>query len=199
MVGCRILVGATLAPNVPSSITVFDRTLSLEEGGRRWYELPFTTSEALKADKDFTLTVGPTLGGACPRLDSLDVYARTKEEFGWRKRVPAEGGVEARGGRRGVGSRGGEGTPAQRTLLCALHSLRLLYAAQGGLAQGGESEGARVERLGMLEEILEGQGDGGVEGAARGVLRALCKDEKEYFEVSPPPGRMRGRWHLPVH
>jgi len=45
--------------------------------------MPFTNVEALVADEEFTLIIGPTFNDSfLPRIDSLEVYGRAKDDFG---------------------------------------------------------------------------------------------------------------------
>jgi E3 ubiquitin-protein ligase UBR4 len=56
-------------------------------GLRRWYDIPFTVIESLTADRSFTLTVESAPGGQLPRIDTIEIYARSKEDFGWRAKA----------------------------------------------------------------------------------------------------------------
>jgi hypothetical protein len=49
----------------------------------------------LQAERELHLTIGPALNeGAAARLDLLEVFAQTKEEFGWKERVEAAEAME---------------------------------------------------------------------------------------------------------
>lgn len=88
MVGIRINVGNTSPNHIPSEITVFQRVVKLDEGIRSWYDIPFTVAESLLADEEFTVTIGQTFdGSSLPRIDSLEVYGRAKDEFGWKEKM----------------------------------------------------------------------------------------------------------------
>ena len=55
---------------------------------RSWYDIPFTTAESLLADEELTISVGWTFdGSSIPRIDSIEVYGRAKDEFGWKHLV----------------------------------------------------------------------------------------------------------------
>ncbi|KAG0465972.1 hypothetical protein HPP92_020136 [Vanilla planifolia] len=96
MVGLRLSVGNTSSSNIPSEITVFQRVIKLDEGMRSWYDVPFTIAESLLADEEFTISVGQTFdGSSLPRIDSLEVYGRTKDEFGWKEKMDAIIDMEA--------------------------------------------------------------------------------------------------------
>ncbi|XP_057491487.1 auxin transport protein BIG-like isoform X2 [Actinidia eriantha] len=97
MVGFRVHVGNTSANHIPSDITIFQRVIKLDEGMRSWYDIPFTVAESLLADEEFTISIGPTFNGSTiPRLDSLEVYGRAKDEFGWKEKMDAVLDMEAR-------------------------------------------------------------------------------------------------------
>ncbi|XP_052195482.1 auxin transport protein BIG isoform X2 [Diospyros lotus] len=97
MVGFRIHVGNTLANHIPSDVTIFQRVIKFDEGMRSWYDIPFTVAESLLADEEFTISIGPTFNGSTlPRIDSLEVYGRAKDEFGWKEKMDAVLDMEAR-------------------------------------------------------------------------------------------------------
>ncbi|KAK9116429.1 hypothetical protein Sjap_015376 [Stephania japonica] len=96
MVGFRLHVGNTSGSHIPSEIAVFQRVIKLDEGMRSWYDIPFTTAECLLADEEFTISVGPTFSGSTlPRIDSLEIYGRAKDEFGWKEKMDAILDMEA--------------------------------------------------------------------------------------------------------
>ncbi|XP_042008662.1 auxin transport protein BIG-like [Salvia splendens] len=97
MVGFRLHVGNTSVSHIPSEITVFQRVIKLDEGMRSWYDVPFTVADSLLADEEFTISIGRTFSGsALPRIDSLEVYGRAKDEFGWKEKMDAILDMEAR-------------------------------------------------------------------------------------------------------
>ncbi|PKU69107.1 auxin transport protein BIG [Dendrobium catenatum] len=96
MVGARLSVGNTSLNHIPSEITVFQRVVKLDEGIRSWYDIPFTIAESLLADEEFTISIGQTFNGtSLPRIDSLEVYGRAKDEFGWKEKMDAILDMEA--------------------------------------------------------------------------------------------------------
>ncbi|CAI9291536.1 unnamed protein product [Lactuca saligna] len=68
MVGFRVHVGNTLANNIPTEITIFQRVIKLDEGMRS------------------TLL----------RIDTLEIYGRVKDDFGWKEKMDALLDMEAR-------------------------------------------------------------------------------------------------------
>ena len=81
-------VGNSSMNHIPSEIKVFQRVIKLDEGMRSWYDIPFTTSEALVSDEEFTVSIGPTFDElSSPRIDSLEIYGQSKEDFGWKQKM----------------------------------------------------------------------------------------------------------------
>ncbi|CAI9275955.1 unnamed protein product [Lactuca saligna] len=97
MVGFRVHVGNTLANNIPSEITIFQRVIKLDEGMRSWYDIPFIVAKSLLADEEITISIGTTFNGSTlPRIDTLEIYGRVKDEFGWKEKMDALLDMEAR-------------------------------------------------------------------------------------------------------
>ncbi|KAF8656506.1 hypothetical protein HU200_060675 [Digitaria exilis] len=118
MVGCRVHVGNTSSSNIPLEITIFHRVIKLDEGMRSWYDIPFTTAESLLADEEFTICVGRTFdGSSVPRIDSIEVYGRAKDEFGWKEKMDAALDMEAFGGSSTGGRSGQRPQLVQTTLI----------------------------------------------------------------------------------
>ncbi|PKA57546.1 Auxin transport protein BIG [Apostasia shenzhenica] len=96
MVGLRVSVGNTSQIHIPSEIAIFQRVIKFDEGIRLWYDIPFTTPESLLADEEFVITVGQSFDGSTlPRIDSLEIYGRAKDEFGWKEKMDAILDMEA--------------------------------------------------------------------------------------------------------
>ncbi|KAL7588398.1 hypothetical protein Lser_V15G39812 [Lactuca serriola] len=88
MVGFRVHVGNTLANHIPSEITIFQRVIKLDEGMRSWYDIPFTVAESLLDDEEITISIGTTFNrSTLPRIDTLEIYGRVKDEFGWKEKM----------------------------------------------------------------------------------------------------------------
>ncbi|XP_069121893.1 E3 ubiquitin-protein ligase UBR4-like isoform X2 [Argopecten irradians] len=89
MVGCRVLAGSQNVQRAPSYLEVFGRTTQVNLTNRyRWFDLPFTREESLMADKKFTLFVGASSDSAgVTMVDSIKVFVKTKEAFGWPEEV----------------------------------------------------------------------------------------------------------------
>lgn len=84
IVGVRILVGTQDVQRAPACVDVFGRNIPFAMQRHRWFDIPLTKEESLQADKKLVLTFGPSndpLG--VTMLDSIKVYGKTKESFGW--------------------------------------------------------------------------------------------------------------------
>ncbi|XP_052222057.1 E3 ubiquitin-protein ligase UBR4-like isoform X2 [Dreissena polymorpha] len=84
MVGLRVFVGSQAVERAPTYLETFGRTVQVTCLRPRWVDVPFTKEESLNADKKFTLFVGPsTDAGGVTMVDSIKVFTKTKEVFGW--------------------------------------------------------------------------------------------------------------------
>ena len=84
VVGVRVMLGGVDINRVPSFIEVHGRNLPVNLTRSRWFDFPFTRDETLNADKKFTINFGPSFDPAgVSILDSVQVYGKTKEAFGW--------------------------------------------------------------------------------------------------------------------
>ena len=91
VVGIRVLLGCQDVGRIPSYIEVLGRTLSIAGNPTpitkwRWFEFPLTRDESLQAgsDKKVTITFGQSLDpGGVNIVDSVQLYGKTKEAFGW--------------------------------------------------------------------------------------------------------------------
>lgn len=85
IVGLRFHLGTQDPTKVPSSVEIFGRTIAIHMTGRpRWFDVPLTREESLQSDKKVTLNFGPSLDPAgVSIIDSIQVYGKTKDAFGW--------------------------------------------------------------------------------------------------------------------
>lgn len=84
MVGVRILVGSQDVSRAPSFIEIFGRSTLLYLNRSRWYDIPFTRDESLKADKKLTINFGPSNDpNTVTMVDSVKVYGKSKDTFVW--------------------------------------------------------------------------------------------------------------------
>ncbi|KAL5723323.1 RING-type E3 ubiquitin transferase [Ranunculus cassubicifolius] len=196
MVGFRLHVGNTSASHIPSEITVFQRVIKLDEGMRSWYDIPFTIAESLLADEEFTICVGPTFNrSTLPRIDSLEVYGRAKDEFGWKEKMEALLDMEAHVlGRSSGASRAGkkcrllQSGPIQEQVVAyglkLLSRFYLLCRAPGS----SEVEEVKLELDNLkcnklLQTILESDREPLLQSAASHVLQAVFPKREIYYHV----------------
>ncbi|KAJ4833094.1 hypothetical protein Tsubulata_001074 [Turnera subulata] len=192
MVGFRVHVGNTSANHIPSDITIFQRVIKLDEGMRSWYDIPFTVAESLLADEEFIISVGPTFNGtALPRIDSLEVYGRAKDEFGWKEKMDAVLDMEARvlssnslitGS--GKKCRLLQPTAIQEQVVAdGLKLLARLYALRGSQEDDASAEPTELKCKLLLETIFESDREPLLQSAACRVLQALFLKKEKYYQV----------------
>jgi E3 ubiquitin-protein ligase UBR4 len=196
MVGCRIHVGNTSASNIPSEITMFHRVVKLDEGMRSWYDVPFTTAESLLADEEFTITVGRTFdGSSMPRVDSIEVYGRAKDEFGWKEKMDAVLDMEAHvmggtpGGKTGKRPQTMQSAPIQEQILAdALRILSRIYLlCQPSCCTDTVDADMELNNLkcrALLETIFQSDREPLLHSAACRVLQAVFPKKEIYYHVS---------------
>ena len=84
IVGLRIAVGSQAIERAPSYIEIFGRTTQVDINRARWYDLPLTREDSLAADEKMTVFFGQSVDPAgVTMVDSIKVYTKTKESFGW--------------------------------------------------------------------------------------------------------------------
>lgn len=196
MVGLRLHVGNTSANHIPSEITVFQRGIKLDEGMRSWYDVPFTVAESLLADEEFTISVGPTFSGsALPRIDSLEIYGRAKDEFGWKEKMDAVLDMEARvlgcnswpaGSRRKC--RATQSASLQEQVVAAgLKLLSRIYSLckPQGCSKVEEAKGelSKLKCKPLLEIVFESDREPLLQAAANRVLQAVFPRREIYYQV----------------
>ncbi|KAI4346740.1 hypothetical protein L6164_007612 [Bauhinia variegata] len=196
MVGFRVHVGNTSASHIPSSISIFERVIKLDEGMRSWYDIPFTVEESLLADEEFVISVGPTFNGSTlPRIDSLEIYGRAKDEFGWKEKMDVVLDMETRvlgsnSSLTGSGKkcRSMQSVPIQEQVIA--DGLKLIAKFYSSCTQQRLSrlEEAKVE-LGklkckqLLETIFESDQEPVLQASACRVLQALFPKKELYHQV----------------
>uniref|UniRef100_A0A672LG87 Ubiquitin protein ligase E3 component n-recognin 4 n=1 Tax=Sinocyclocheilus grahami TaxID=75366 RepID=A0A672LG87_SINGR len=91
MTGMRVQVGTQAIERAPSYIEIFGRTMQLNLTRSRWFDFPFTREEALQADKKLSIFIGASVDPAgVTMLDSIKIYGKTKEQFGWPDEPPED-------------------------------------------------------------------------------------------------------------
>ncbi|XP_017342515.1 E3 ubiquitin-protein ligase UBR4 isoform X1 [Ictalurus punctatus] len=91
MTGMRVQVGTQAIERAPSYIEIFGRTMQMNLTRSRWFDLPFTREEALQADKKLSIFIGASVDPTgVTMLDSIKIYGKTKEQFGWPDEPPED-------------------------------------------------------------------------------------------------------------
>ncbi|XP_008300472.1 E3 ubiquitin-protein ligase UBR4 isoform X1 [Stegastes partitus] len=91
MTGMRVQVGTQAIERAPSYVEVFGRTMQINLTRARWFDFPFTREEALQADKKLSIFIGASVDPAgVTMLDSIKIYGKTKEQFGWPEDPPED-------------------------------------------------------------------------------------------------------------
>lgn len=196
MVGFRVHVGNTSANHIPSDITIFQRVIKMDEGMRSWYDIPFTVAESLLADEEFTICVGPTFNkSALPRIDTLEVYGRAKDEFGWKEKMDAVLDMEARvlGCNSWVAGSGKKGRASQSASMqeqVVADGLKLLSRFYSLCRSQGCSrvdevklELSNLKCKQLLETIFESDREPLLQAAACCVLQAVFPKREMYYQV----------------
>ena len=192
MVGFRVYVGNQSANHIPSEITIFQRVIKLDEGMRSWYDIPFTVAESLLADEEFIISVGPTFSGsALPRIDSLEVYGRAKDEFGWKEKMDAVLDMEARvlGSNSllagsGKKSRSMQSAPIQEQVVAdGLKLLSRIYPLCRSEEEEIKADLSKLKSKQLLEEIFESEREPLMQSAACHVLQAVFPKKDIYYQV----------------
>ena len=193
MVGFRVNVGNTSASHIPSDITIFQRAIKLDEGMRSWYDIPFTVAESLLADEEFMISVGPTFNGtALPRIDSLEVYGRAKDEFGWKEKMDAVLDMEARvlGSNSllagsGKKCRSLQSTSVQEQAVSdGLKLLSRLYSLRRSQEDEVKLDLSELKCKLLLETIFESDREPMLQAAACCVLQAVFPKKERYYQVT---------------
>lgn len=63
---------------------MFGRIIPITATRSRWYDIPFSREESLQSDKKLTILFGPSQDSDTVTIvDSIKVYGKTKDSFGW--------------------------------------------------------------------------------------------------------------------
>ncbi|KAI3784947.1 hypothetical protein L1987_44055 [Smallanthus sonchifolius] len=196
MVGFRVHVGNTSANHIPSDITIFQRVIKLDEGMRSWYDIPFTVAESLLADEEITISIGPTFNrSTLSRIDTLEVYGRAKDEFGWKEKMDAVLDMEAcvLGSGSWVAGSGkkrhtGQAAPIEEQVVAdglnLLSRLYSLWKPEG--SSNVEEANAQLSKLKckqLLETIFESDRETLLQAGAFRVLQAVFPKKEIYYQV----------------
>ncbi len=180
---------------------MFHRSVRLEEGVRSWYDIPFTNAEALLADEEVTLTIGPTFNGSSlPRVDCLEIYGRSKDDFGWKEKLDAVLALESPAQCSSISSVSStsktkhklmpDSTAPERILSDSLHLLFNYYLVSRAQLTSDSMEikleESKKRCLPVLEIVFESDRQLLLQSSARRVLRALYPVKDAYNQVDIP-------------
>ncbi|GLT56357.1 hypothetical protein SLA2020_294010 [Shorea laevis] len=192
MVGFRVHVGNTSPNHIPSEIKIFQRVIKLDEGMRSWYDIPFTVAESLLADEEFVISVGPTFSGsALARIDSLEVYGRAKDEFGWKEKMDAVLDMEARAlGSNSLHATSGKKCQSiqsasieEQVVAYGLKVLARIYSLCMSQEEEVKADLSKVKCKKLLETIFETDREPLMQASACQVLQAVFPKKEMYYQV----------------
>lgn len=82
--GIRVSIGNQDSARAPQCATILNRVVHTLAPRPRWFDIPLTHDESLQSDKRLNVLFGPSADqdNVC-MLDSIKVYGKTKDVFGW--------------------------------------------------------------------------------------------------------------------
>ena len=84
MVGVRVMLGSQDISRVPSSMEIFGRTVHITVVRPRWVEFCFAREESIQCQNKVTINFGGSQDpGGVNMIDSVQMWTKTKEVFGW--------------------------------------------------------------------------------------------------------------------
>lgn len=88
MTGLRISIGAQDPLRAPLTVTILGRCINTLAARPRWFDIPLTREESLQSDKKLLIIFGSSQDpeNIC-MLDSIKIYGRTKDVFGWPEEI----------------------------------------------------------------------------------------------------------------
>lgn len=189
-------MGNTSASHIPSTISIFQRVIKLDEGMRSWYDIPFTVAESLLSDEEFIVSVGPTFNGSTlTRIDSLEVYGRAKDEFGWKEKMDAILDMEARvlGSNSSLSGSGKkrrsiQSAPIQEQVIAdGLKLITKLYSSckqqDCSRLEEARTELGKLKCKQLLETIFESDREPILQASASRVLQVVFPKKEIYHQV----------------
>ncbi|CAD6222096.1 GSCOCG00011717001-RA-CDS, partial [Cotesia congregata] len=81
--GIRVQLGSQDIQRAPLYVEVFGRSIRTSLTRSRWFDIPLTREESLQADKKLTITFGLSQDPDVIMVDSIKMYGKTKDAFGW--------------------------------------------------------------------------------------------------------------------
>uniref|UniRef100_M4AWS3 Ubiquitin protein ligase E3 component n-recognin 4 n=1 Tax=Xiphophorus maculatus TaxID=8083 RepID=M4AWS3_XIPMA len=190
MTGMRVQVGTQAIERAPSYVEVFGRTMQINLTRARWFDFPFTREEALQADKKLSIFIGASVDPAgVTMLDSVKIYGKTKEQFGWPEDPPEDfsgsvNNVCSPSLNQGSSSSDGDiatptttsGTVLERLVVSSLEALENCFA----VGSSNEKEKNKVAALELATLLLSMPTPTGVQQQTKGLLASLHTSRTAY-------------------
>ncbi|XP_064423992.1 E3 ubiquitin-protein ligase UBR4 [Latimeria chalumnae] len=191
MTGMRIQIGTQAIERAPSYLEIFGRTMQLNLTRARWFDFPFSREEALQADKKLTIFIGASVDPAgVTMVDSIKIYGKTKEQFGWPDEPPEEfppasvNNVCAPNLNQGNGSGESDssapavtsGTSLERLVVSSLEALESCFA----IGTAAEKEKNKSAALEMATFLLSMPTPSSVQQQTKGLLASLHTNRSAY-------------------
>ncbi|KAM6976924.1 E3 ubiquitin-protein ligase UBR4 [Aplochiton taeniatus] len=191
MTGMRVQAGTQAIERAPSYLEIFGRTMQMNLTRARWFDLPFTREEALQADKKLSIFIGASVDPAgVTMLDSIKIYGKTKEQFGWPDEPPedfpsasvnnvcspnlnqnnsaAEGDIAS--------PTSTSGTVLERLVVSSLEALESCFA----VGSSNEKEKNKAAALELATLLLSMPTPAGVQQQTKGLLASLHTNRTAY-------------------
>ncbi|KAK5619189.1 E3 ubiquitin-protein ligase ubr4 [Crenichthys baileyi] len=190
MTGMRVQVGTQAIERAPSYVEVFGRTMQINLTRARWFDFPFTREEALQADKKLSIFIGASVDPAgVTMLDSVKIYGKTKEQFGWPEDPPEDfsgsvNNVCSPSLNQGSSNSDGDiatptttsGTVLERLVVSSLEALENCFA----VGSSNEKEKNKVAALELATLLLSMPTPAGVQQQTKGLLASLHTSRTAY-------------------
>ncbi|XP_013766248.1 E3 ubiquitin-protein ligase UBR4 [Pundamilia nyererei] len=191
MTGMRVQVGTQAIERAPSYVEVFGRTMQINLTRARWFDFPFTREEALQADKKLSIFIGASVDPAgVTMLDSIKIYGKTKEQFGWPEDPPEDfssasvNNVCSPSLNQGNGTSDGDiatptttsGTVLERLVVSSLEALESCFA----VGSSSEKEKNKAAALELATLLLSMPTPVGVQQQTKGLLASLHTSRTAY-------------------
>ncbi|KAL1020637.1 hypothetical protein UPYG_G00002740 [Umbra pygmaea] len=191
MTGLRVQVGSQAIERAPSYLEIFGRTMQMSMTRARWFDFPFTREEALQADKKLSIFIGASVDPAgVTMLDSIKIYGKTKEQFGWPDEPPDDfpsasvNNVCSPNLNNGNGATDGDvatptstcGTVLERLVVSSLEALESCFA----VGSSNEKEKNKAAALELATLLLSMPTPSGVQQQTKGLLASLHTSRTAY-------------------
>uniref|UniRef100_A0A182JT95 UBR-type domain-containing protein n=1 Tax=Anopheles christyi TaxID=43041 RepID=A0A182JT95_9DIPT len=109
--GVRIQIGSQDVTKAPQRVTILGRSVTTAATRARWFDIPLTREESLQSDKKLIILFGASADAEqITILDSIKIYGKTKDVFGWPEETE-----DAAGGQMANGATGSNGQTALTT------------------------------------------------------------------------------------